>query len=169
MSNDAISDIASHVQQSPGSEGREPGLGDGAVKAGMAVGLLSTGKFVPLDASHATAGLHFVGILARHHSIALDTAITDSELCECLKPKSGRKYAVFIEDPGANVLKGTPVTFGTTTAGSFKIMTTKASTGLVNQTIALTGDAQDIVIEKVVAYLAQNLANGDTVTIIEWA
>ena len=154
MANSKISELGSHVQSSAGDEELEPALGDGAAKAGMLCGIVSTGKVVAIDANSATLGLHFVGILARLFEIALDTAITDALLCQLMVPSSKRKYKVFIEDPGANVLKGTPLTWGTTTAGSMMVVAT--TTGKLE-----TGN--------IIAYLDKDLANGDTVCYIRWA
>jgi len=170
MANTAISDIAAQIQASGGSEEIEPALGDGNAKAGECCYIdPADGKAKGIDGNSATAGLHFAGIMDRHAQVALDTLITTALVCNLLVPKSGRKYNVFIEDFGATAYKGTPLTFGQTTPGSLKGVATKAATGKITPTIALTGDAQDIVNEPVIAYLAKDVANGDTVARVRWA
>lgn len=154
MANTAISDIGSQIQMSGGSEHIEPALGDGTSKAGMLVYIDSNGKAVACDANSATAGLSFVGIIDRHYSIDLDAAITDGTACNVLVPKSGRIYNVFIEDFGAAGPKGSPLTFGATTAGSLAVVAT--TTGKLE-----TGN--------IVAYLEKAVANGDTVATVRWA
>ncbi len=156
MANTAISHIGEQIQASGGSEHLEPVLGDGAAKAGMLCGILNTGKAIAIDANSATAGLHFAGIMDRHYSVALDTAITDALLNNLMVPKSGRLYRVFIEDFGAVGLKGSPLTFATTTAGSLMVVATvtgKLESGASN----------------IVAYIEKDVANGDTVALIRWA
>ena len=168
MVNTKISELGSHVQASAGDEELEPALGDGAAKAGMMCGILSTGKVVAIDANSATLGLTFVGILARLFGIALDTVITDALLCQLMVPSSKRKYKVFIEDPGAAALKGTPLTWGITTAGSLTKITSKAATGLLGRTLVID-DTVDVPEQPIVAYLLKDMANGDTVGWIRWA
>lgn len=169
MVNTAISDIGEQIQCSGGAESLEPILGDGAVKAGMACGKLTTGKAIAVDGDSATAGISFAGIMDRHYSVALDTAITDALANNVIVPKSGRIYRVFIEDPGATVLKGAPMTFGQTTAGSFKVIGTEGATGTLTRTLAID-DTVDVVEEPIVAYLeSDQIVNGDTVGYIRWA
>ena len=167
MVNTAISDIGEQIQCSGGAESLEPILGDGAVKAGMACGKLTTGKAIALDGDSATAGISFAGIMDRHYSVALDTAITDALPNNVIVPKSGRIYRVFIEDPGATVLKGAPITFGQTTAGSFKIVGTLSGGTIVPLLEINTGT--DVVVENIVAWLeSDQIVSGDTVCYIRW-
>lgn len=169
MANTKISDIATQIQASGGTEHIEPALGNGSSKAGMFCYIdPSTGKAVPVDGNSATAGIHFAGIMDRHYSVALDTAITDSLACNLLVPKSGRLYNVFIEDFGAAGYKGAPLTWGLTTAGSLKTVTTEGSTGLLARTLAID-DTVDVPEEPIIAYLEKDVANGDTVALIRWA
>lgn len=167
MVNTAISDIGEQIQCSGGEEDLEPCLGDGAAKAGMAVGMLSTGKVVAIDGDSATAGISFIGILDRHYSVALDTAITDALAANAISPKSGRIYRVFIEDPGATVLKGAPMTLGQTTAGSFKIIGTLSGGTLVPLLEINTGT--DKVVEPIFGYLEDpQIVSGDLVCHMKW-
>jgi len=135
----------------------------------MACGISSsTGKVVPVDGDSATAGIQFIGFITRHHTIDLDTAITDGAALNLARPRSGRKYRVFIEDPGAAKVAGTPLTWGLTTAGSLKIVSTEGSTGTLSRTLAID-DTVDVVQEPTIAYLDNAVANGDTVADIVWA
>jgi len=159
MANTLMSALGESPQRSAGNEELIPILGDGAVKAGMMVGMLSTGKAVAIDGDSATAGISFVGIMDRSVSVDYDTAITDALLNNAIAPKSGRKYSAFIEDPSGTIQKGRPLTWGLTTAGSLMIM------DLVSP--ALDGNAG---YEKpIVAYTDDILVTGDTVAKIRWA
>jgi len=162
MANTLMSTLGENPQRSGGNEDIEPILGDGAVKAGMLVGKLSTGKAVAID------GISFLGIMDRSVTVDYDTAITDALLNNVIKPKSGRKYDVFIEDMGATVLKGAPLTFGLTTPGSLKLVETLASTGTLNKTIEID-TATDRNADPIIAYLDEDVITGDTVAHIVWA
>jgi hypothetical protein len=168
MVNSKMSDLGDTISHDS-NDALEACLGDGAVKAGMLSGILpATGKAVAVDGDSATAGISFVGIADRHPTIDIDTVITDALPMELIKPKSGKTYSAFIEDPGADIPKGTPLTFGQTTAGSLKKVTTKAATGNLTPTIPLTGNAQDIIVEPILAYTAKKVLNGATACLIEW-
>jgi len=168
MANTLMSTLGENPQRSGGNEDIEPILGDGAVKAGMLVGKLSTGKAVAIDGDSVTAGISFLGIMDRSVTVDYDTAITDALLNNVIKPKSGRKYDVFIEDMGATVLKGAPLTFGLTTPGSLKLVETLASTGTLNKTIEID-TATDRNADPIIAYLDEDVITGDTVAHIVWA
>jgi len=157
MANTAISDIGSQIQMSGGSEHIEPAVSGGSIYAGMCVYFDKDDSYKakPIDANSATAGLSFIGIVDRHYSIGLDDAITAGVVCNVLVPKSGRLYNVFIEDFGAAGPKGSPLTFGTTTAGSLMLST--GTTGNLESTA------------NIVAYLEKAVANEDTVALVRWA
>ena len=159
MVNTLMSELGENPQRSGGDEELIPILGDGAVKAGMMVGMLSTGKAVAIDGDSATAGISFVGIMDRSVTIDYDTAITDALLNNAIVPKSGRKYSCFLDDPGATFQKGHPLTWSLTNAGSLMIV------DLVSP--ALSGDAG---YEKpIVAYLDGIVVDDDTKAKIRWA
>ena len=168
MANTLMSELGESPSRSGGNENLEPILGDGAAKAGMLVGRLATGKAVAIDGDSATAGISFLGIMDRSVSVDYDTVITDALLNNVIKPKSGKKYSVFIEDMGATVLKGAPLTFGLTTAGSMKLVETLAATGTLNKTIEID-TATDRPADPILAYLDEDVITGDTVAKIEWA
>jgi len=159
MVNQLMSTIGESPQRSGGDEELIPILGDGAAKAGMMVGMLSTGKAVAIDGDSATAGISFVGIMDRSVITDYDTAIPDSQLENAMVPKSGRKYTCFIADPGATFQKGHPLTWSLTTAGSLMIM------DLVSP--AIDGNAG---FEKpMVAFLDDIVLNTETNAKIRWA
>jgi len=167
MANILMSTLGESPSRSGGDENLEPILGDGVAKAGMMVGILSTGKAVAVDGNSATDGISFLGIMDRSVTIDYDTAITDALLNNVIKPQSGRKYSCFIEDPSGTIQKGAPLTWGTTTAGSLRLITTAASTGTLNHTIEID-TATDRTAEPIVAYTDDTLVTGDTVALIEW-
>jgi len=156
MAKTLMSDLGESPQRSGGNEDLEPILGDGAAKAGMMVGILSTGKAAAIDADSATLGLSFLGIMDRSVSIDYDTAITDALLNNVMKPKSGRKYSAFIEDPSATIQKGKPLTWSRGTAGSLVII----------DLLAATVGTYEF---PIVAYTDAILVTGDTVADIVWA
>ena len=150
MANDAISDLGNTISLSGGGEEYTPALGDGSCKPGMCVGKLTTGKVFAVDADNATTGKSAIGILDKIMTAGIDVAITDGAKCQIIEPVPGKKYRVFIEDPGAARQKGAPVMIGATTAGSFTVSATiSASTQRV-------------------ATLDKAVANGDTVAEIRW-
>lgn len=156
MANTLMSDLGESPQRSGGDEELIPILGDGAAKAGMMVGMLSTGKAAAIDADSATLGLSFVGIMDRSVSIDYDTAITADLLNNAIVPKSGRKYSAFIEDPTATIQKGKPLTWSRATAGSLVIV----------DLLAPTVGTYEF---PIVAFLDEGLVTGDTVAKIRWA
>ena len=60
MATTLMSTLGESPQRSGGNEELIPILGDGTAKAGMMVGMLSTGKAVAIDGDSATAGISFV-------------------------------------------------------------------------------------------------------------
>lgn len=159
MANTIMSHLGESPQRSGGDEELIPIIGDGAAKAGMMVGMLSTGKAVAIDGDSATAGISFVGIMDRSVITDYDTAIPDDQLENAMVPKSGRKYSAFIADPGATFQKGHPLTWSLTTAGSLMIM------DLVSPALdGLAGFEKPIV-----AYLDEIVVNTETVAKIRWA
>lgn len=161
-----MSDLGQEIDKTR-KMGRSPILGDGAAKAGMAVGILSTGKAVAIDADSATLGISFVGIMDRHPTIDIDTAITDALLTNVLHPKSGDILSAFIEDMGADFQAGIPLTFSKTTAGSFCKALSNTAARLAPE-ISLTGNAQLINIEEIVAYTVEKTLNTATAALIRW-
>ena len=164
-----MDDLGDTIGHNP-SEATEPCLGDGVAKAGMLCGILpASGKAVAIDGDSATLGISFVGFMDRHPTIAIGTVITDGALNQLLKPRSRKTYSAFIEDPGANIPKGTPLTWGATTAGSFKVVSTGAASGNLRTQLDLTGNAQTIVTEPIIAYTATDVLNTATACLVEWA
>ena len=170
MATTLMSEKGESPQRSGGDEDIDPILGDGAAKAGMVVGMLSTGKAVAIDGKSSNAGISFIGIMDRSLTIDYDTAITDALSNNVMRPKSGRKYTVFIVDANATVLKGAPLTWGTT-AGSvmvIKATATADSDGTLNK-IKVIDDTVDVDSEPIIAYLDQDIITGDEVANIIWA
>ena len=150
MANTKISELAGEHICVSRNETYTPALGDGAAKAGMAVGIDTGGKVVAIDADSATLGLSFIGILDEKYDIDVDTVITDAVKVDVIVPKSGDLIKVFVEDPTTTVLKGKPFTYGATTAGSF----------VLNATLA-TGNT--------ICYLHEPIISGSLVAIMRWA
>lgn len=152
----AISDLGTDVELSPRGAEYEPVLGDGTSKPGWACYIDSVGRAKGVDANSATAGLAFGGFLTRHPELGLDVVLTTDKAGALVVPASKEKYRVFIEDFGAAGLKGSPLTWGTTTPGSLMVIATvtgKLETGASN----------------IIAYLEDAVENGDLVANIRWA
>jgi hypothetical protein len=167
MVNTKMSELGQEIDHTR-KMGKSPILGDGAAKAGMMVGRLSTGKAAAIDADSATVGISFVGVMDKSYKTDIDVAIPDAQLENVLHPKSGDILSAFIEDLGADLQEGVPLTWGQTTAGSLKKIATKAATGNLTHSIDLTGNAQVIVIEPIVAYTATKVLNTATACLIRW-
>jgi hypothetical protein len=148
--------------------GKSPVLGDGSAKAGMMCAKLSTGKAAAIDGDSQTLGINFAGVMDKSYKTDIDVAIPDGELNNLLHPKSGDILSAFIEDFGGDLQEGVALTWGQTTAGSLKKITTKAATGNITPSIDLTGNAQTIVIEPIVAYTAEKVLNTQTACLIRW-
>jgi len=168
MANTLMSELGETPQRSGGDEELIPVLGDVAALAGMMVGILSTGKVVPIDADSATLGISFIGIMDRHPTVDYDTIVGDEILNNVIVPKSGRKYDCFIEDMGDTFLKGTPLTFGTTTAGSLMKVANASTLGTLNNTLVID-DTVDILAQPIVAYLDEKVISTQKVAHIRWA
>jgi len=168
MANTLMSELGETPQRSGGDEELIPTLGDGAAKAGMMVGLLSTGKVAAIDGDSATVGINFIGIMDRSVTIDYDTAITDALLNNVIVPSSGRKYDAFIVDATTIGLKGVPLTFSAVTAGSLVMVANASTLGTLNNTLVID-DTVDILAQPIVAYLDEDVATGDTVAHIRWA
>ena len=132
-----------------GPENRIPAKGDGAAQAGQLVGYLA-GTITVAEINADTVDL-FQGILDKRYDTAIDTAITATKGCSIIVPTPGKLYAVHLADQGGSLSKGFPLTFGTN--GN---LTTAGATGLATTA-------------PIVAYLAEDIVDDDTVAIVRWA
>lgn len=145
MANTTLQAIAPQVALSGGGETRISALGDGTAKPGDAVGLTSAGKVVQADLG---ASENFVGFLDIEITVDENTAIPDGDPCSIIVPKSGKAYAVHLEDPAATKIKGTPMGFSDT-AGTLEFQAALNTAG-VN------------------SILDEDIASGDTYGKIRW-
>lgn len=167
MVNSKMSDLGQRIDHTL-KMGKSPILGDGTAKAGMLVGRLSTGKAVAIDSSSETLGITFAGVMDRHYSIDIDTAITDAVLTSVLHPKSGDLLSAFIVDLGADMQEGVPLTFGTTAGSLMKVPQEAGHTGRLTPTTVLDGNAGHVIVYPIIAYTAEKVLNTATACLIRW-
>ncbi len=126
-------------------ETKVPAIAPGTIKPGTACAIAQV-----TGIAYATStGLdEFVGIMEKHHSVSIDTAVPVGS-CDLIVPKQKHKYVVAVEaaQTGAGNI-GKPVEFSATEAGA--IMD------------AATLD------DKTVGYLARVHDTSDEFTIIRW-
>lgn len=122
---------------------RKPCMGDGTSKPGDLVYYVDATGY----ATYSTTALH-TGILDNDYKTASNTAITAGAPCSIIIPQSGHQYRVKFKDAGGAKPTGTPLIHDT-------------GTGQVQ----FGGDDT----KDVLGYLAQPIADDDTVCVIQWA